>query len=121
MMVHHLTLYEISLKYPVDFYEFYSFTFDLNRDVPRKTLLRETVIDLLPIVIGPDRAPHLQYFLDFLRASSTVKDITLDQWKTFVKFNQQIPLDCSGYSADDGAWPILFDEYVEWRLSSMNK
>ena len=89
--------------------------------MPRKTLLRETVLDLLPIVIGPDRAPHLESFLDFLQDSANVKDITLDQWKTFIKFNQQIPLDCSGYSADDGAWPILYDEYVEWRQGCSSK
>jgi hypothetical protein len=104
---------------PIDFYEFYGFVFDLNRDVPRKTLLLETVVDLLPIVITAERAPHLPMFIEFLKQHATLKDITLDQWKTFIKFNQQIALDCSGYSADDGAWPLLFDDYVEWRQSAM--
>jgi hypothetical protein len=100
-----------------EFYEFYSFSFDLNREVPRKTLLKDTVIDLLPIVISKERAPHLEHFINFLNETASVKDITLDQWKTFVKFNQQIGLDCSGYNADDGAWPLLFDDYVEWRAA----
>lgn len=100
------------------FYEFYSFAFDLNRDVPRKTLLRETVLDLLPIVMPPERAPHLKYFIAFLEQQSALKDITLDQWKTFLTFNQQVAVDCSGYSADDGAWPLLFDDYVEWRVAN---
>lgn len=100
-----------------EFYEFYTFAFDLNREVPRKTLLREVAVDLLPIVIDKTRAPHLDPFLAFLREHPTLKDLTLDQWKTFVKFNQQVSLDSEGYNAEDGAWPLLFDDYVEWRAA----
>ena len=101
-----------------EYVDFLSFAFDLNRDVPRKTLMRDTVLDLLPIVLTKERAPHLDLFMQFLRENEAVKDITLDQWKTFMRFNQQVPLDCKGYNADDGAWPLLFDDYVDWRANS---
>ena len=41
------------------------------------------------------------------------RGITLDEWKMLLNFFLEIKPDCSNYS-DDGAWPLLLDDYVEW-------
>ena len=37
-----------------------------------------------------------------------------DEWSMMLNFFVEIKPDCSNY-ADDGAWPLLLDDYVEWR------
>jgi len=68
---------------------------------------------LLPIVLDVHRAPHLTHFLQFLEGTAHSK-ITLDQWDSFLQFNGSINLNLSNHD-DDGAWPLLLDEYVDWR------
>ena len=67
----------------------------------------------MPIILDKFRAPHLEYFLEFLGQCSHPR-ITLDQWESFLLFNQNINLDLSNLE-EDGAWPLLLDEYVDWR------
>ncbi|CAG8552852.1 6623_t:CDS:2 [Paraglomus occultum] len=43
-----------------------------------------------------------------------VKVITKDQWISLWAFVNNIYEDCSNYDPTS-AWPVLFDEYVEWR------
>lgn len=79
---------------------------------------KDVVMALLPIVLSAQRAPHLNLFLEFLQTSSTVR-ITLDQWDSFLQFNNVVGLDLKNYE-DDGAWPLLLDEYIEWRRKNAN-
>jgi hypothetical protein len=74
---------------------------------------KEVAIALLPIVLDVHRAPHLTLFLQFLEGTTHAK-ITLDQWDSFLQFNGSINLNLSNHD-DDGAWPLLLDEYVDWR------
>lgn len=78
-------------------------------------------IALLPIVLDVHRAPHLTLFLQFLEAAATTHaKITLDQWDSFLQFNGSIDLSLSNHD-DDGAWPLLLDEYVDWRRMKASK
>eukprot|EP01034_Spumella_vulgaris_P024489 gene24489-30840_t len=74
---------------------------------------KDMVLVLFPIVLDKNRAPHLEFFLQFL-TTSTHQRITLDQWDSFLQFNHVIKVDLSNHE-DDGAWPLLLDDYVEWR------
>ena len=40
--------------------------------------------------------------------------VSQDEWSMMLNFFVEIKPDCSNY-ADDGAWPLLLDDYVEWR------
>lgn len=96
------------------------------------------IISLLPIVLNKDRAPHLDKFIEFLETGCDgTTRITLDQWDSFLSFNQHVNYDLSNFD-EDGACkrymyvsisvaycdslvtcitvgPVLLDEYVEWR------
>lgn len=96
-----------------EFREFFKFVFQFSREGTNKTLEKELVVGVLPIVLDLNRAPHLDHFLNFLQTSSRPR-INSDEWNSFLLFNQQVAADLSDYD-ENGAWPILLDEYVEWR------
>ena len=102
-----------------EFRDFYKFAFRFSLEGTKRTLEKELVMDLLPIVVDANRAPHLPHFLLFLEACEH-KVITLDQWQSFLQFSQTTALDCKDFD-EDGAWPILLDEYVEFRLAQLAK
>eukprot|EP01031_Cornospumella_fuschlensis_P037700 gene37700-45801_t len=49
------------------FRDFYRFVFQFSREGTHKTLERDLVVGLLPIVLDENRAPHLPHFLAFLQ------------------------------------------------------
>ncbi|XP_011928979.1 DCN1-like protein 4 isoform X3 [Papio anubis] len=53
-----------------------------------------------------------RYAFDFARQSK-YKVINKDQWCNVLEFSRTINLDLSNYD-EDGAWPVLLDEFVEW-------
>jgi hypothetical protein len=64
------------------------------------------IVGLLPVVLDKDRAPHLNYFLEFLQQCNHQR-ITLDQWDSFLQFNHAIKVDLSNCE-DDGACKFSF-------------
>jgi hypothetical protein len=86
-----------------EFRDFYKFVFMFSREGTHKTIEKDMVADLMPIVLSSGRAPHLEKFLEFLR-SDTCKEtrITMDQWDSFLVFNQAVTLNLSNHD-DDGA------------------
>lgn len=103
-----------------EFRDFFHFVFNFSREnATFKTIDVASVIQLLPIVLDKNRAPHLEHFLEFLGSSSQSR-ITTDQWDSFLQFNSQVKADLSDYE-EDGAWPLLFDDYVEWRNGGNKK
>ncbi|XP_035640329.1 DCN1-like protein 4 isoform X2 [Oncorhynchus keta] len=53
-----------------------------------------------------------RYAFDFARQSK-YKVINKDQWCNVLEFSRTINLELSNYD-EDGAWPVLLDEFVEW-------
>lgn len=85
-----------------EFREFYKFVFQFNREGTNKTIERDIIVALLPLVLDLDKAPHLTDFLAFLDTIPTNTRITLDQWESFLLFNKNINADLSNYE-EDGA------------------
>ncbi|KAF9985767.1 DCN1-like protein 5 [Mortierella antarctica] len=50
-----------------------------------------------------------------LEAKHPVKVINKDQWYNFLDFSDSIAEDLTNYDPVGSAWPVLLDEYVEWR------
>jgi hypothetical protein len=66
-----------------------------------KTIEKEVISAMLPLVLDTHRAPHITLFLEFL-GTSTHQRITLDQWDSFLQFQYSVNLDLSNYD-EDGA------------------
>ena len=102
-----------------EFRDFFKFVFQFSREGTNKTLEKELVVGLLPILLDINRAPHLEHFLQFLETISHPR-INLDEWSSFLQFNQTCSVDLEGYD-EDGAWPVLLDDYVTWRREQQSK
>lgn len=57
----------------------------------------------------------IYYLINIYLLYSSAQRITLDQWDSFLQFQHNIKVDLSDYDAENGAWPLLLDEYVEWK------
>ncbi|KAF3936094.1 hypothetical protein ABW20_dc0107888 [Dactylellina cionopaga] len=71
--------------------------------------------------LGPDvhPYPHTPAFLEFLTEKQPVKVINKDQWESFVPFNNSVEYGLGNYNPE-GAWPGLYDQYVDWRKEREN-
>ena len=97
-----------------EFKDFYKFCFQFNLQGTHKTLDKDLVIALLPMVLG-DRIDRTESFCEFLSQSSYTR-ITLDQWASFLDFCYNVD-DLSQYDESTSAWPVLLDEYVDFMNS----
>ncbi|KAG0093687.1 DCN1-like protein 5 [Podila epicladia] len=104
------------LKEPKEFKEFYRYIFMFAKDSDQKCMLVDTAIGMLETVL--EGRAHVKAFLEFLEAKKPVKVINKDQWYSFLEFSDSIAEDLSNYDGINSAWPVLLDEYVEWRNES---
>ena len=100
----------------VDFYT-YAFKFCLTEPL-QKTLDIETAVAMLNLVLPG--APHTAAFVQFLQEQTEYKRVTLDQWTSFLRFNEDVSESCENYD-DSAAWPLLLDTFVEWRQAGNPK
>jgi hypothetical protein len=84
-----------------DFRDFYKFVFQFSREGTQKTIDKESIAQLMHLVLDKNRAPHLDYFLEFLKICKHQR-ITLDQWDSFLQFQQTVTIDITNYD-EDGA------------------
>ena len=101
-----------------EFRTFFKFAFQFNREGTHRTIEKDVCIALLQLTREGRNNPHLTSFVAFLEASSSPNTarITLDQWTGFLDFSLAVGVDCEG-ADDNAAWPVLIDEYVEWRAA----
>jgi len=106
-----------------EYREFFRFVHKFSREdgTQKKFLEKAFVVELLPIVIDSSRAPHLALFLQYLNTLPENTTISADQWDSFLMFNSVVSLDLTGYDEDSGAWPLLLDEYADWRNNADSK
>ncbi|KAG0011452.1 DCN1-like protein 5 [Podila clonocystis] len=104
------------LKEPKEFKEFYRYIFMFAKDSDQKCMLVDTATGMLETVL--EGRAHVKAFLEFLEAKKPVKVINKDQWYSFLEFSDSIAEDLSNYDGINSAWPVLLDEYVEWRNES---
>ena len=75
---------------------------------------KEMVIAMLTLLMGSRNDRHLKGFTEFLTASNEHDRITCDTWCSYLAFTNEVPEGCEGYDEDQGAWPVVIDEYVAW-------
>ncbi|EWC45441.1 hypothetical protein DRE_00840 [Drechslerella stenobrocha 248] len=79
-------------------------TYDLRYDPATST----------PLATEVHPYPHAAPFLEFLTQKQPVKVINKDQWESFIPFNKSVKYSLDNYDPE-GAWPNLYDQYVDWR------
>ncbi|KAM4779918.1 DCN1-like protein 4 isoform 7-T7 [Cyanocitta cristata] len=84
---------------------------DIATEKDQRSLDINTAKCMLGLLLGKAWSlfPVFHQFLE----QSKYKVINKDQWCNVLEFSRTINLDLSNYD-EDGAWPVLLDEFVEW-------
>ena len=99
------------LSRPSDFRNFYMYAFDYNKPPENRSLPIETARQLFPLVLA-GRFRHLDLWLDFLKDRKLA--ISRDSYSLLLDFANTIDEDMSNFDEENGAWPVLLDEFVEF-------
>eukprot|EP00271_Cylindrocystis_brebissonii_P018491 TRINITY_DN525_c0_g1_i1.p1 TRINITY_DN525_c0_g1~~TRINITY_DN525_c0_g1_i1.p1 ORF type:complete len:232 (-),score=46.72 TRINITY_DN525_c0_g1_i1:534-1229(-) len=103
---------------PTAFQAFFRYAFTYCLTEPRqKTVDADTAQTMLAIV-APGRR-HQPLFCQFLQEQTEYQAINLDQWMAFLRFSQEIEVEFQNYD-ESMAWPLLYDNFVEWARSRMS-
>ncbi|XP_048589133.1 uncharacterized protein LOC116618188 isoform X2 [Nematostella vectensis] len=95
----------------VTFKTIFRYAFDFCRNPDKRTVDIDTSMAMMKVLLD-NRWSLLDHFLAFLQQSK-YKVINRDQWCNVLEFSRTIEVDLSNYD-EDGAWPVLMDEFVEW-------
>ncbi|GFU17174.1 DCN1-like protein 4 [Nephila pilipes] len=104
------------LNEPVVFKNIYRYAYDFARDKDQRSMDIDTAKAMLQLLLGRLWSMY-SLFHQFLE--SKYKVINKDQWCNVLEFSRTIKPDLSNYD-EDGAWPVLLDEFVEWLKTKQN-
>lgn len=114
-LVNKLDYLRNSFSDPNTFKSIYRFSFDFAREKDERSIDLETARALLALLLGRNW-PLFPQFNQFLERTK-YRCVNKDQWFNILEFSRQIHPSLSNYD-EDGAWPVLLDEFVEWIRSS---
>ncbi|KAJ1628426.1 Cullin binding-domain-containing protein, partial [Pavlovales sp. CCMP2436] len=95
------------------FRNFYAFAHKYCRDDNKKNLDTDTSCAMLAMILDPLYPRHVAQFTAYLGKINRMHGINQDEWSCFWELCRTVKDDCSNYT-DDGAWPILLDEYADY-------
>lgn len=96
---------------PVTFKSIYRYAYDFARDKDQRSMDIDTGKAMLQLLLGKHWSLYSS-FHQFIEQSK-YRVINKDQWFNILEFSRSICNDLSNYD-EDGAWPVLLDEFVEW-------
>eukprot|EP00730_Choanoeca_flexa_P002015 TRINITY_DN10877_c0_g1_i2.p6 TRINITY_DN10877_c0_g1~~TRINITY_DN10877_c0_g1_i2.p6 ORF type:complete len:231 (+),score=45.73 TRINITY_DN10877_c0_g1_i2:3037-3729(+) len=102
------------LLHEESFKELYRYSYQFAKsalETGQKSIDKQTAKDML-IVLLKGRWPMLNEFQNFLDLNAA-KIINRDQWMSILEFSQAHQNDVKAYD-ENGAWPVLMDEFVEY-------
>ncbi|WZZ05593.1 DCN1-like protein 4 [Brassica napus] len=106
---------EKEVREPLNFRDFYAYAFQycLTED-KQKFLDTETICQLLDMVLGSTFRAQVDYLIDYLKIQKDYKVISMDQWRGFCRFCNEISFpDMTNYNLEL-AWPSILDDFFEW-------
>lgn len=81
------------------------------QDKDQRSMDIETARAMLALLLGKQWSMHGHF--DAFLSQSKYKVINKDQWCNVLEFSRSVNADLSNYD-EDGAWPVLLDEFVAW-------
>jgi len=95
------------------FRDYYTFCFKFAKDpgFGVRTLPTEVATQMWQLTLS-ERFGHLAAWNEFL-GEKGIKAVTKDVWDMLLTFAMDVDDDMSNYD-DDGAWPVMVDDFVEW-------
>lgn len=98
---------------PDSFRDYYSFCFGFAKEpgFGVRTLPTMVAKQMWELTLQ-DRFQHLELWNSFLDEKG-IKAVTKDVWDMLLTFSNDVADDMSDYD-EDGAWPVLIDDFVEW-------
>ncbi|KAK3747494.1 hypothetical protein QZH41_011368, partial [Actinostola sp. cb2023] len=102
---------ESELKDNAKFRDLYQFTFNFAKTPGQKSLDLEMSIAYWKILLSI-RFKFLDLWCEFL-LNHHKRAISRDTWNLLLEFSNMIEDDMSNYD-EEGAWPVLIDEFVEF-------
>eukprot|EP00005_Dracoamoeba_jomungandri_P000059 CAMPEP_0174252360 /NCGR_PEP_ID=MMETSP0439-20130205/1863_1 /TAXON_ID=0 /ORGANISM="Stereomyxa ramosa, Strain Chinc5" /LENGTH=598 /DNA_ID=CAMNT_0015332883 /DNA_START=29 /DNA_END=1825 /DNA_ORIENTATION=- len=106
------TEWENDIKQDEHFKSFYHFVFDYLKGEGKKILLIEEAEVVWDMILKPRGWPLFDKWLEFLKKKEK-KAISRDVWQQLFEFALAYKSDLSNYD-EMAAWPLIFDEFVEW-------
>jgi len=97
---------------PNKFKDTYEYAFSFSREKGQKSLLLDTAVGMWKLLFSIYKWPLCDQWCDFVETNHK-KAITKDTWFQLYEFAKQFGDDLSAYD-ENGAWPYLIDEFVEW-------
>lgn len=94
-----------------NFRSFYMYSFDYNKPPEQRSIPIETAKNLFPLIME-GRFKHLDLWTDFLQ--SRTHAISKDTFSLLLDFALTINDDMSNFDEENGAWPVLLDEFVDY-------
>jgi len=89
----------------------FRYSFDFSKDKDQRSMDIDTARAMINLMLAKQWPLH-QYFDQFLEQSK-YKVMNKDQWSNVLEFSRSVNANLSNYD-EDGAWPVLLDEFVDW-------
>jgi DCN1-like protein 4/5 len=111
-------VYEAARKSKSVLRDLHNFTHKFCREERKKNIDVGAAVAMLELLHGnafPQHVPPLCEFLQGHAETAKKRGVSADEWSMILNFFSEVAMpDCSNYQ-DDGAWPLLLDDFVDWQ------
>lgn len=87
------------------------FAFDYNKPIEQRSLPIEVARQLFPLILE-GRFAHIDLWIEFLEGRKHA--ISRDTYSLLLDFARNIDYDLKNFDEENGAWPVLLDEFVDF-------